>query len=339
MELTRFQAAKDAASVRACHEIYLAGAPVDERGHPPMSYRSFAAWMTYGWTEDPSESWLARNEASQPCGWYVLTLPERENRRHAHLGLCVALARRRAGVGRRLVSHAVQRARLAGRTTLLGESQEGSPGEAFARALGARQGLTEIHRLLRLGSVAPGHLSALRKRAESAAAGYSLAVWEGLTPEHRLAEIAAISAAMEDAPQEPGLEPQRWDAERVRRGDVRVAAQGLRLYSVGAEHEATGELVALTQLGVDPPQPDWGFQLLTAVTRPHRGHRLGLLVKVAMLDLLAQREPQLKRVITGNADGNEHMIAINADLGFELFDRWLLWQLDVPQAGAAAGQS
>ncbi len=52
---------------------------------------------------------------------------------------------------------------------------------------------------------------------------------------------------------------------------------------------------------MDPAEPSWGLQELTAVARPHRGHRLGLLVKVAMLELLARREPQLTQVITGNA--------------------------------------
>ena len=61
----------------------------------------------------------------------------------------------------------------------------------------------------------------------------------------------------------------------------------MRYYTLAARHDQTGELAGLTALGVDPMQPDWGFQALTAVTRAHRGHRLGLLVKVAMLDLLA----------------------------------------------------
>ena len=39
--------------------------------------------------------------------------------------------------------------------------------------------------------------------------------------------------------------------------------------------------------GDRPEAPSWGFQELTAVTRPHRGHRLGLLVKAAMLEWLA----------------------------------------------------
>jgi hypothetical protein len=31
-------------------------------------------------------------------------------------------------------------------------------------------------------------------------------------------------------------------------------------------------------------------------------------------------EPQLERIVTGNAAVNEHMIAINAELGYELLD-------------------
>lgn len=93
-------------------------------------------------------------------------------------------------------------------------------------------------------------------------------------------------------------------------------------------------MAALTQLAVDSAQPAWGFQELTAVARPHRGHRLGLGlgVKVAMLELLAEREPRLTRIITGNTDANEHMIAINAELGFGVLDRWPSWELEVAQA-------
>jgi RimJ/RimL family protein N-acetyltransferase len=57
------------------------------------------------------------------------------------------------------------------------------------------------------------------------------------------------------------------------------------------------------------------------VTRPHRGHRLGLLVKTAMLQWLAEAEPQLERIITWNAVANEHMIGINEALGYEVWGR------------------
>ena len=95
---------------------------------------------------------------------------------------------------------------------------------------------------------------------------------------------------------------------------------------------ANCELAGLTEIGVEADDPAWGYQFITAVTREHRGHRLGLLVKVAMLELLADREPQLTQISTGNADANQHMIAINAQLGFQVVDEWPHWELDVQQA-------
>jgi RimJ/RimL family protein N-acetyltransferase len=54
------------------------------------------------------------------------------------------------------------------------------------------------------------------------------------------------------------------------------------------------------------------------VTRPHRGHRLGLLTKAAMLEWLAAAEPRLERIVTTNAEVNSHMIAVNEMLGYQL---------------------
>jgi hypothetical protein len=48
-----------------------------------------------------------------------------------------------------------------------------------------------------------------------------------------------------------------------------------------------------------------------------------------MLEWLAEREPQLTQILTGNSDANEHMIAINAALGFEALDRWLSFDAEV----------
>jgi hypothetical protein len=110
-----------------------------------------------------------------------------------------------------------------------------------------------------------------------------------------------------------------WDADRLRdRTGGHVRAGLLRAYGVAALHDATGEMAAFTGMLVDPEAPNWGFQELTAVTRPHRGHRLGLLVKTAMLELLAEAEPQLEFVQTGNAAANDHMIAVNEQLGYEV---------------------
>jgi RimJ/RimL family protein N-acetyltransferase len=90
------------------------------------------------------------------------------------------------------------------------------------------------------------------------------------------------------------------------------------MYTVAAGHEGGGELGGLTEVGVEADVPDWGFQELTAVARAHRGHRLGLLLKIAMQQWLAEAEPQLRRILTGNAGANEHMIAINEALGYQV---------------------
>ena len=334
MDAERFDPATDDAAVQACYEIHLAAAGADKQRRPPRSPRVFRTWLSYGWTEDPVEAWLARDSAGQVCGFYQLILPERENRHLAELTPVVHPSRRRAGLGRALVAHAADRARQAGRTVLMAGTEEASAGEAFARALGAQYRMSGRFSMLRLGSVPAGHLDALRAKATAASPGYSLLTWDGATPDDQLDAVVQLYQAEEDAPRPAGEQTQQWDVARLRADDHRIAEQGLRFYTVAAQAGPGGDLAAITQLGVDPARPSWGTQELTAVIRPHRGHRLGLRVKVAMLDLLAAREPQITQILTHNVEGNEHMIAINTELGFEVLDRPPSWELQVAAAPA-----
>jgi len=339
VDLERFDPLGDPAAARRCHELYLAGVPFDDPGLTGLSLPAFTAWLALGWTEDPTEAWLAR-DGGQVCGWYKISFPERENTQLAFVAPLVGPTHRRRGAGTALIRHAAARVDQRGRMTLAGHTRQGSPGAGFCRALGARPGITEAIRVLRVDAIPAGRLSRLRARAEAAARGYTVLSWEGPVPERYLAALAALNQAAGDAPHDAGTEEQRWDTARVRQSQARVAAQGLRYYTVAARCERTGELAGMSQLGVDPVQPDWGLQELTVVARQHRGHRLGLLVKVVMLQLLAQREPLVERILTGNADSNQHMIAINAELGFQVLDHSLSWQLAVAEvlARPAAAQ-
>ena len=338
MDVERFDPGADAAAAQACHEIYLAAVRTYTLRRPPMSPRMFRSWLTYGWTEDRPEAWLARDGAGLACGFYQLTLPERENRHRAELRPVVHPSRRRAGLGTALVAHAADRTRQAGRTVLVAHTDEASAGEAFARALGARYRMTGLFSALRLDEMPPGLLAGLQAKAESASPGYTLLTWDGAVPEDQLDPVAGLYQAEEDAPRSAGEEPQRWDAARVRADELRVADQGLRSYTVAARADPGADMAAITQLGVDPAVPGWALQQLTAVIRPHRGHRLGLRVKVAMLELLAQREPQVTRILTHNVQGNEHMIAINTELGFEVLDREPSYELEVADAPAVVSR-
>ena len=227
------------------------------------------------------------------------------------------------------------------------EVLEGTPGDGFARAVGATAELTEARRTLDVRAIPSGRLGELRAAAKGPAAGYTLLAWAGPAPETYLDAVARLNEAMHDAPHGAGEEAQSWDAERVRAVGRRAVQQGLRHYSVAAQAEATGELAGLTELSVDPAHPHWGHQELTVVARAHRGHRLGLLLKVAMLELLAEREPQLETIETFNGATNAHMVSINETLGFQVTGRLTSWQMPTaPGAGVkragpglAAGQS
>jgi GNAT superfamily N-acetyltransferase len=294
-----------------------------------MSLTVFRGWWALGFTGEPRQVWLA-TDASGPVGCYLLELPDQEN---TSLGLCVPLvapAARRRGLGTALLRHCCRQAERAGRDRLIGGTAEGSAGQAFARSVGAADGLTDERRVLTADASLAARMARLRASATPAAAGYEVLRWSGATPEEHLAQVAAVNDAMGDAPHEAGLEAQRWDGARIRASEERSVAQGLRLYSVAARQVTTGQLAALTQVMIDSAAPDWGFQQITAVTRPHRGHRLGLLIKSDLHQWLARAEPRVRQFLTHNSETNQHMVAINEQLGYRVTARIRSWELSVP---------
>jgi GNAT superfamily N-acetyltransferase len=318
MDVTRVDSA-DSGAVRACYEVALAAWRADDPDGPPaMPLRGFTALLDSGWIGDPRQAWMAADGS----GYYQLELPERDNRHMARLELVVHPGMRRQGRGTALLEDAMTRTRQAGRTLITTDAWVGSAGESFARDAGFKAGLIDIRRVLRVGA-AP---------APVPTAGYTLVEWGGQTPPELAGQVAAVIAMIADAPSDPSWEPEQWDADRVRITEERIARQGLRQHTVAARHDATGELAAITNLALYPEIPDWGFQELTAVTRAHRGHRLGLAVKSAMLRRLAAREPRLERIVTWNAEDNKHMIAINEELGFVPLGRPGRWLESVVEA-------
>lgn len=334
MRIERFDPVADTEKIWISHEMYVAAQAVDDPAVPAASLPVYTGWLSRGWDASPREGWLARDEAGQWAGAYLLELPERENRHIGRLGLLVPPAWRRRGIGTALLRHAAARGAEHGRAQLTSDTREGSAGSAFAAAVGASRGVTEVRRILDLASLPAGQLDRLRGQAEEAARGYSLVRWQGPCPEEYLDQVAAIDNAMADAPHNPGEEPEQLDGQRLREVELVEVIQQTRGYAVAARSDRSGELVAMTRVAVDPLRPAWGWQQLTAVIRAHRGHRLGLRVKVAMMDWLAEAEPALEHIVTGNSATNSHMIGINADLGYRELDRWPSWSLDVTAAAA-----
>jgi RimJ/RimL family protein N-acetyltransferase len=335
MGMERFVPADDAERVRECYEVHRAACQLDAPDMPVMPPLVFDGWLRCGWDGDPRENWVL-TDGEDVAGWYALELPARDN---AHLAFVLPIvhpARRRRGLGTALLRHAAGRTLASGRTLLSGVAWDGSAGEQFARAAGATAGVPQIRRVHDLDAADADRLAGLRARAGRAAAGYSLISWVGPTPTQYLDQIAALNQALEDAPRDLGQEAQQWDGARVREAEKRFQLHGIRSYTVAVCQDTTGELAGFTRVEVSPEQPDQAFQGLTAVIRAHRGHQLGLRLKLAMLDLLAEAEPQVRRVFTENAEPNEHMIAVNEALGYRVIGRPArAWELKVADAAAA----
>lgn len=332
MRIEQFDPKADADSLRACLEIALAAHPFDAPFLPPPTYVEFEGGWAAGWgLDEPREAWLARDDAGEPVGCYLLRLPVRDNPEVAFSELTVTPDRRRAGVGSALLAHCVDRARQAGRPRFRGEALDGSAGEAFARAKGASAGIDGVFRTMNVDQELPARLAALRAGAEPYAVGYETLSWQDSIPAEHLSQLAELHRIFADSPMDEGMEALAIDPERLRSMEEAQLATGIRSYTVVSRHTASGQLVAMTEIAVDPEAPDWGFQLLTSVRREHRGHRLGLLVKIAMLELLAKREPAMRHIFTGNAGANEHMIAINELLGYQIAAVIRSWELDLAE--------
>jgi GNAT superfamily N-acetyltransferase len=339
VRIERFDPTTDETRLRKCHELVISGREADDPNVPAVSYRRFRSWWTHGFAGNPQQVWLATTTSAELLGGYVLQLPDRDNRSNGFVMPVVAPSRRRQGVGTALIAHAAGQADAAGRTLLMSDARVGAPGHAFAESTGARPGICEVRRLLDVGPTLHARLAGLRAEAERHSGEYTLRCWAGVTPDELIGPVCELNAAMADAPHDEAFEPMIWDADRIRAEDERAVAEGTRMYSVAALHNATGAGAALTQVFIDPDVAGWGYQGLTAVTREHRGHRLGLLIKVAMLEWLAETEPQLSQIATGNAATNEHMIAVNEKLGHRVSDNFRSFEMDVSAAMKLAARS
>jgi GNAT superfamily N-acetyltransferase len=328
IQIEQFDPKSDPERLRACHAIAMSAWEIDNPGVPPLTFETYVPqWQAFDGS--PLHAFLATDLAGQPVGYCHITLPAKENLSMGFCALTVALDQRRTGTGTALLSQCAAVARAAGRTRLAASAFDGTPGAAFARAKGATSGHADILRTLSITAGTPDRLAALRPAAEQAASGYELLSWRGLPPEEHLSQLAVVLQSMEDAPANEGVEPTVWDADRVREVEENQAAFGLDALTVVARHVDSGDLAAYTQLVLAPSMPEWAAQEATVVLPRHRGHRLGLLVKIEMMDVLARQAPEVRYVITGNAGQNEYMIAINEQLGYKISSITRTWDLEV----------
>lgn len=328
----------DEATVAAVQALREAVEAADIPDFPPPCRYAFRAELTFPRTTKRIEHHVARS-GGEVTGYLALETPLRENLDNADLTIAVHPAHRRRGTGHALYAYALERMRELGRIRYASVTVEGLPGgpprdgagREFATAMGAKSALDEIRRRLDLTTLDEPALAELVEAGRAKAAGYRLVTWPGGTPDEYAADAGYLDGRLvSDAPMGDLV----WDAPqvdvaRLREAEAAMAAGRWHLYSVGAVHEDTGRLVALTTIARQETSPWHAFQWITLVDPPHRGHRLGVLVKVENLRFAMAHEPELRVIDTWNAAVNQHMISINEAIGFRPVDSWIDWQQEI----------
>lgn len=295
-----------------------------------------------------------RNDGAMVARCWI-RFPLRENLSDALVRVDVLKAFAGKGMGQQLLRHAEAVAAGQGRKTLQSFTEHpaafdpdgsgmlkpaagsgGLPRDArpvrFAIAAGYR--LEQVSRFSALDMPpAKETLGALETQAWAVAGGqYELLGWKDDCPEEYVDQLASLMGRMSTDAPSGGLhyDEEEWDAARVRHTEDVWRRKGQESLVAAARHKASGELAAYSVLQFSSSRPWLAEQDDTLVAKKHRGHRLGMLVKLLNLRNLTAEHPAVERVLTFNAAENEHMLAINVALGFRPAGYDGEWQRVVP---------
>lgn len=327
-----------AADVEAWLAVERAASRADVPDFPELCREDLDGALRVPWPGESRQRWVAEVDGAV-VGTLDLAFPLLDNTDNVEVELTVRPAYRRRGIGTALHDVALREARAEGRTRLMAESVRGlpggperdGPGSLFAPTTGAKLAQTEVRRRLDLSTVDTSDLADRIAGLAGDAPGYSVRTWRGPAPDDVVAGLAELqSRFLSEAPLgDLAWEPQRVDVARWRAGERASAARGRVRFHTVATHDATGQVVAWTDLGRNHQPADQWMQDITLVLPEHRGHRLGLLVKLTNLGRVLAAEPDLAAIHTWNAQENAHMIAINEAMGFRPVDLWDAWQLEL----------
>lgn len=310
----------DLEAVGRAAEILQASRRVDDPTAPEKLLELYRGWLRYGWDLHPEGQYLYGPPDGDPVGVLAIELPFRDNRHLVWADITVHPHARRHGHGTAMLAEVVRRTRHAERSTVwMGCPEDDAAAASFLARGGFRCASHDARRRQRLSDVDPAAVARLRAGVEAAASDYELERLTPPLPETLLAEIADVAESINDAPMgDLTWEREVFNADLVRDIETAREGRGDRLYRVVARHRGTGRLGGHTMMTTDPRRPTWAFQGDTAVTREHRGHRLGLLLKIEMMAWLAEMEPQVELVETWNQVDNTQMISVNEALGYRL---------------------
>ena len=320
----------DAAGVAALTELHeairLADAPYLHHEDAEM----VGAYLRYNHDQEPSEHYLASVDG-EVVGFGALYTSNWDNLDLAWLQGGVHPRHRTSGVGSALLEHVHARCLEIDRPSVGADAWDGTPGIPFLERHGYDKKSQAILRRQDLTSLAPGQVEGMHDLALERAGDYELLHFDGPLPEEIIEDYCRMAASINDAPLDDlELEDDNYDPRRMRLVEEAQQGRNRDHLRIAARHRGTGELGGHTELVVERWDPAVAYQFDTAVAPGHRGHRLGLLLKSAMVLWLRERNPEVRTVDTWNAESNGYMIEVNEQLGYRVVARELQFQRRLP---------
>ena len=291
------------------------------------------AELAYEWRREAfqAQGWLAV-EAGRGVGAVLLEAPLRDNH---HLASCEGFGVRPevqhpSNIAATLLQRAEQWCRDHGRRTVLIETETPLHATNPLADVLERNGYVSAQRCARNVHKLPvsDEVAHHMRTVIGMADGYRIETSVDGLPNEWLDERARLGAMMStDTPLgDLEIQPETWDADRVRDMFRIDRERGRRVIEAVAWHEATGRMAAFTHVSIPSETPWVAYQDDTLVDHEHRGHRLGYRVKAAVLLLLPKIAPTVEVQRTWNDEMNVHMLRINDELGYEREGTLVEWQ-------------
>jgi GNAT superfamily N-acetyltransferase len=234
---------------------------------------------------------------------------------------------RRLGLAHELLAKAARRAYHEGFSAIGTEVVGGTPAVEFFESVGFAREYVETRSVLRLSTV---DWLALGEMARGIGAGYRVEFYPGGPPDELIEPYAKAKAELRDVDDgDLDLRPSSYDPQRLRDSLDCLLRRGMKPYIVLALHEKSGAVAGLTEVVVPAQHPTRADQYDTIVVEDHRGYGIDRAIKARMLFELRSAEPKLAEVQTWNAQANEAMLKVNAELGFQPDREWYEYGADV----------
>jgi len=239
------------------------------------------------------------------------------NKRYLQVWGSALAGARRQGIGTAYARKALE-IMVAEDKSVLNTWSDEDDGYAFLAWLGAEVRSTGAENRLDLARVDWAMVDDWVRQGQARSATTRLVFYEHRIPDGELDTFCPMFAAL--------LNTMPFDA--LEHGEIAVTPAMMReqyrwMDTHDASHhtyvayETDGSISGMTDVQYEPVHADRIYQRFTGVRPDCRGRGLGKWLKAAMLQYIRRTYPDARWVITGNANSNDPMLAINRKLGFK----------------------